>query len=78
MRQVLYASTVGSLMYVMFCTRPDICYLVGMVSRYQSNPGPKHWEAIKHILKYLRRTRDCMLIYQCEDLIPVGNTNSDF
>ena len=56
MRQVPYASAVGSLMYAMLCTRPDICYSVGMVSRYQSNPGHKHWQAVKHILKYLRRT----------------------
>ena len=63
MRQVPYASTVGSLMYAMLCTRLDICYLVGIVSRYQSNPGPKHWEAVKHILKYLRRMRDYMLVY---------------
>ena len=34
MRQVPYASAVGSLMYAMLCTRPDICYSVGMVSRY--------------------------------------------
>ena len=32
MRQVPYASTVGSLMYAMLCTRPDICYSVGMVN----------------------------------------------
>ena len=38
MRQIPYASAVGSLMYAMLCTRLDICYLVGMVSRYQSNP----------------------------------------
>ena len=38
MRQVSYASVVGSLMYAMLCIRPNICYLVGMVSRYQSNP----------------------------------------
>ena len=38
MRQVPYASAVGSLMYSMLCTRLDICYLVGMVSQYQSNP----------------------------------------
>ena len=37
--RVPYASAVGSLMYVMMCTRPDICYVVGLVSRYQSNPG---------------------------------------
>ena len=46
MRQYPYASTVGSLMYVMLCTRPDICYAVGIVSRYQSNPGLSHWIAV--------------------------------
>ena len=54
MRRILYASTVGSLMYAMLCTRPDICFVVGMVSRYQSDPGEEHWIAIKHIFKYLR------------------------
>ncbi|XP_050284947.1 secreted RxLR effector protein 161-like [Quercus robur] len=78
MRQVPYASAVGSLMYAMLCTRPDICYSVGMVSRYQSNPGLKHWQAINHILKYLRRMRGYMLVYRCEDLIPIGYTDSNF
>ena len=76
--KVPYASTVGSLMYAMLCTRPDICYLVDMVSQYQSNPGLKHWQAIKHILKYLRRTRNYILVYRCKDLIPIGYTNSNF
>jgi len=35
---VPYANVVGSLMYTMICTRPDICYVIGLVSRYQSNP----------------------------------------
>ena len=56
MRRVPYAEAVGSLMYAMLCTRPDICFAVGMVSRYQSNPGPEHWTAVKHIMKYLKRT----------------------
>jgi len=60
MRDVPYASVVGSLMYTMLCTRPNICFAVGMVSRYQSNPRPTHWVVVKHILKYLRRTRDYM------------------
>ena len=42
MREILYASTVESLMYVMQCTRPDICFVVGMVRRYQSNPREEH------------------------------------
>ena len=78
MRQILYALAVGSLMYAMLCTRPYICYLVGMVSRYQSNQGSKHWQAVKYILKYLRRTRDYMLVYRSENLIPIGYTDSDF
>ena len=65
-------------MYAMLCTRPDICFVVGMVSRYQSEPGEEHWIAVKHILKYLRRTRDYMLVYQNESLEPIGYTDSDF
>ena len=70
MRQVPYVFVVGSLMYAMLCTRLNIRYLVGMVSRYQSNLGPKHWQAVKHILKYLRRTRDYMLV------LPIRGFNS--
>ena len=65
-------------MYAMLCTRLDICYSVGMVSQYQSNPRSKHWEVVKHILKYLRRTRDYMLVYHSKDLIPISYTNSNF
>ena len=78
MRRIPYASAVDSLMYAMLCTRPDICYAVGLVSRYQSNPGMGHWIAMKHILKYLRRTRDYMLMYSGGDLNPIRYTYSDF
>ncbi|PKI72262.1 hypothetical protein CRG98_007336 [Punica granatum] len=63
MAQVSYASTIGSLMYVMLCTRPDITYVVSVTSRYQSNPGLNHSTAVKNILKYLRRTKDMVLVY---------------
>ena len=78
MEKVPYASAMGSLMYAMLCTRPDICYVVGIVSRYQSNPRPNHWVAVKHILKYLKRTRDYMLVYSGKDLTPLGYTDSNF
>ena len=65
-------------MYAMLCTRPDICFAVGVVSRYQSNPGLDHWVAVKHILKYLRRTRNYMLVYSGRELIPIGYIDSDF
>ena len=44
-KTISYASVVSSLMY-MICTRQDICYSVGIVSRYQSNPSREHWTAI--------------------------------
>jgi hypothetical protein len=58
MRVVPYTSAVGSLMYAMLCTKPDICFVVGMVNRRHSKLGPTHCVAIKHILKYLQRIRD--------------------
>ena len=47
MAQVPYSSAIGSLMYAIMCTRLDICYVVGLVSRFQSNPGLAHWKAVK-------------------------------
>ncbi|CAN0866868.1 Retrovirus-related Pol polyprotein from transposon TNT 1-94, partial [Linum grandiflorum] len=54
MDRIPYASAVGSLMYAMVCTRPDIAHAVGVVSRFLSNPGKEHWAAVKWILRYLR------------------------
>ena len=51
---------------------------MGVVSRYQSDPGVEHWTAVKHILKYLKRTRDYMLVYSSGSLKTLGYTDSDF
>jgi ATP-binding cassette subfamily B (MDR/TAP) protein 1 len=53
MQNVPDASVVGSLMYAMVCTRPDIAQAVSTVSRFMSNPRRPHWEAMKWILRYL-------------------------
>ena len=68
MSKVPYASAIRSLMYAMLCKHPDICFAVGMVSRYQSNPGLAHWRAVKRILWYLRGTVDHALCYHGRDL----------
>ena len=78
MRKVPYANAVGSLMYAMMCMRPDICYAVGMVSRYQSNPGQGHWKAVKRVLRYLKGTADYALCYQGSDLQLEGYTDADW
>ena len=56
--QVEYSRVIGSLMYLMSCTRPDIAYAVNKLSRNTSNPGAMHWQGIMRVLKYLRFTRD--------------------
>ena len=58
-----YAQAIGSLMYVMNCTRPGIAYVVRKLSRYTSNPGPDHWKAIVRILWYLKYTQNYGLHY---------------
>ncbi|XP_070053673.1 uncharacterized protein [Nicotiana tomentosiformis] len=54
MAQVPYSSAVGSIMYAMVCTRPDISQAVSVVSQYMACPGKAHWHAVKWILRYLR------------------------
>ncbi|KAL5546305.1 hypothetical protein UlMin_005992 [Ulmus minor] len=62
-----YASAVGSLMYAMVCTRPDLAYSASLVSRFISNPGRGHWEAVKWILRYVKGASDVGLLYKrCE------------
>ncbi|RVW67125.1 Retrovirus-related Pol polyprotein from transposon TNT 1-94 [Vitis vinifera] len=63
MSKVPYASAIGSLMYAMVCTRPDIAHAVGVVSRFMSRPGKQHWEAVKWILRYLKGSLDTCLCF---------------
>jgi hypothetical protein len=67
MSRVPYSSAVGSLMYAMVCTRPDIAHAVGVVSRYMKNPGKEHWEAVKWIPRYLRGTTTHALCFGGSD-----------
>ncbi|GKC49614.1 zinc finger, CCHC-type containing protein [Tanacetum coccineum] len=60
---ILALRVIGCLMYAMTCTRPDIAFVVGKLSRYTSNPGTQHWQAIQRVLKYLKKTMDCRLTY---------------
>jgi hypothetical protein len=64
--------SIRNLMCAMLCPKPDICYAIGMVSRYQTNPGPLLCVAVKHVLTYLRRTRDYIFVYYSKDLRATG------
>ena len=78
MEKITYASAIGSIMYAMLCTRPDVAFALSVTSRFQANPGESHWEAVKCILKYLRRTKDLFLVYGREELKLQGYTDSSF
>ncbi|VFQ84487.1 unnamed protein product [Cuscuta campestris] len=79
MMKVPYASAIGSIMYAMICTRPDVSFALSVTSRYQGNPGEAHWTAVKNILKYLRNTKDAFLVYGGEkELKVIGYTDASF
>ena len=51
------------MMYVMHCTRLDISFLVGKLSRFTSNLSVDHWKAIGRVLDYLKKTISLGLFY---------------
>ncbi|KAE8677858.1 cytochrome P450 71A9-like [Hibiscus syriacus] len=78
MSRVPYASAVGSLMFAMICTRPDIAQVVGVVSRYMANPGKEHWNTVKRILRYIKGTSNVALCYGGSNLLINGYVDSDY
>ncbi|XP_048228320.1 secreted RxLR effector protein 161-like [Ricinus communis] len=60
---VIYRQIVGSLMYLTL-TRPDIAFVVGVVSRFMQNPKKPHLEVVQRILRYIRGTLDLDIFYK--------------
>ena len=80
MKDIPYASAMGSIMYVMLCTRPDVALAINMAGRFQSNPGKEHWSTVKSILKYLKKTKDMSLVYggNEDELAVMGYVDASF
>ena len=79
MKDVPYASAIGSIMYAMLCTRPDVCLAISLAGRYQSNPGVDHWIMVNNTLKYLKRTKDMFLVYGGDkELVVNGYIDASF
>ncbi|CAD6202432.1 unnamed protein product [Miscanthus lutarioriparius] len=78
MSRVPYSSAVGSLMYAMVCSRPDLSHALSVVSRFMANPGKEHWRAVQWIFRYLRGTSNaCLQFGKSRDGL-VGYVDSDF
>lgn len=79
MDRIPCVAAVGSLMYAQTCTRPDISFAVGVLSRYQSKPGMEHWRAAEKAIQYLKGITNCMLTYKRSNKLDViGYSNADF
>jgi hypothetical protein len=63
MSKVPYSSVVGSLMYAMVCSRPDLSHAMSIVSIYMANPGREHWKVVQWILRYLRGSSNACLCF---------------
>lgn len=76
-----YASAVGSLMYAMVCTRPDISQVVSVISCYMGNPRKLYWQATKWIFQYLNGIHDVGLVFELNSDTKnniVGYVDSDY
>ena len=79
MKNIPYASIVGSLIYTQVYTRPNVAFVVRILGRYRSNLGTKHWRIAKKVLRYLQGTKDYMLMYkQNDNLEVICYSNLDF
>ena len=56
-----YQALVGSLLYLMHATRPDIAYTIIRLSQYSAYPRSPHWDGLKRVLRYLKATKDAVL-----------------
>jgi ATP-binding cassette subfamily B (MDR/TAP) protein 1 len=78
MSRVSYSNAVGSLMYAMVCSRPDLSHAMSLVSQYLTNPGKDHWNDIQWIFRYLLATSKACLKFGRTGEGLVGYVNSDY
>jgi hypothetical protein len=78
MEKIPYRSAVGSLIYLVTGTRPDIAVATSNVAKYCENPGPQHWQAVKRIFRYLKGTSDLGLLFNPKDDTLIGYSDADW
>ena len=61
--QLQYSSVIGSMMYAMHCTRPDIAFAVCKLSTFTSKPSSDNWKPINRVLGYLKRTKNVIMVF---------------
>ena len=76
----LYRELVGSLIYLMTATRPDLSYVVTILSQHMAKPTMTHFTMAKHVLRYLKGTKEQGLMFRksVEDLSLIGYCDADW
>ena len=69
-QEVPYLSTIGALMYIANCTRPDIAFAVNLLARHSAAPTRYHWAGVKNIFRYLNGTKYLSLFYRHTKIKP--------
>ena len=74
-----YRPILGSVMWGQLATRPDLAFSVSLLARFQSNPGIDHWNALMHVVGYIKNTMDHGLTYSRDfDISPVAYVDADY
>jgi hypothetical protein len=76
-----YREVLGSVMYAQIGTRPDLSYAVSTLSKYASDPGIAHWQALMHVLRYIKATLNYKITYGgngLTNLRPIGWVDADY
>jgi len=79
MAKTLYYEALGSLMWLQVITHPNLTYAMNILSWFLHDPGRSYWNALKHILAYIKETIDYGITYRRgETLNPIGYVDSDY
>ena len=73
MKDIPYREALGSLMWLQVTIQPDLSYAINILSHFAYNSGKPHWNAIKYVLGYIKRTIDYRVTYKA-----IGYVNFDF
>lgn len=73
-----FVEVVGSLMYVVLCSRPNLVYAISVISKLQYKPGLPHWIAVMRVIRYIQGKLDLSLTYQGDELEVEGYCDANY